>query len=152
MIDPWILALFCLTVLMACAAVRLVLGPTAPDRVIALDTVNTLVIASMILLGVVFKEIIFVDVAIVYGLLSFVSTLYIAKYIGGSSDMIAVEIIIYICLSIGVIFNTLGVIGLLRFPDLYTRMHATTKATTFGSIFTSLAVIVYGLYHVFHRP
>jgi multicomponent Na+:H+ antiporter subunit F len=32
---------------------------------------------------VVFGQIIFVDVAIVYGLLSFVSTLYIAKYIGG---------------------------------------------------------------------
>jgi len=59
--------------------------------------------------------------------------------------MTGVEIIIYACLAIGVIFNTLGVIGLLRFPDLYTRMHATTKATTFGSIFTSLAVIVYGL-------
>jgi multicomponent Na+:H+ antiporter subunit G len=59
--------------------------------------------------------------------------------------MTAVEIIMYTCLAIGVIFNTLGVIGLLRFPDLYTRMHATTKATTFGSIFTSLAVIVYGL-------
>ncbi len=83
MIDVWILAVFCLTVLMAFAVVRLVLGPTAPDRVIALDTVNTLVIASMILLGVVFQEIIIVDVAIVYGLLSFVSTLYIAKYIGG---------------------------------------------------------------------
>jgi multicomponent Na+:H+ antiporter subunit F len=83
MIDVWILAVLCLTVLMGFAAVRLVLGPTAPDRVIALDTVNTLVIASMILLGVVFSEIIFVDVAIVYGLLSFVSTLYIAKYIGG---------------------------------------------------------------------
>ena len=83
MIDAWILSVLCLTALMALAAVRLVLGPTAPDRVIALDTVNTLVIASMILLGVVFGEIIFVDVAIVYGLLSFVSTLYIAKYIGG---------------------------------------------------------------------
>ena len=83
MIDAWILAVLCLTVLMGFAAVRLVLGPTAPDRAIALDTVNTLVIASMILLGVVFSEIIFVDVAIVYGLLSFVSTLYIAKYIGG---------------------------------------------------------------------
>jgi len=83
MIDAWILAVICLTVLMVFAAVRLVLGPTAPDRVIALDTVNTLVIASMILLGVVFQEIIIVDVAIVYGLLSFVSTLYIAKYIGG---------------------------------------------------------------------
>jgi len=55
------------------------------------------------------------------------------------------EILIYICLAIGVVFNSLGVLGLLRFPDLYTRMHATTKATTFGSIFTSLAVIVYGL-------
>jgi multicomponent Na+:H+ antiporter subunit F len=83
MIDAWILAILCLVVLMALATIRLVLGPTAPDRVIALDTVNTLVIASMILFGVVFKEIIFVDVAIVYGLLSFVSTLYIAKYIGG---------------------------------------------------------------------
>jgi len=83
MIDIWMLAVICLVILMVLASIRLVLGPTAPDRVIALDTVNTLVIASMILLGVVFSEIIFVDVAIVYGLLSFVSTLYIAKYIGG---------------------------------------------------------------------
>ena len=83
MIDAWILTVICLTVLMVFAAVRLVIGPTAPDRVMALDTVNTLVIASMIIFGVIYKEIIFVDVAIVYGLLSFVSTLYIAKYIGG---------------------------------------------------------------------
>ena len=83
MIDAWILAILFLVVLICLRTIRLVLGPTAPDRVIALDTVNTLTIASMILFGVVFKEIIFVDVAIVYGLLSFVSTLYIAKYIGG---------------------------------------------------------------------
>jgi multicomponent Na+:H+ antiporter subunit F len=83
MIDAWILAVLCLVILMPLAMVRLVLGPTAPDRVIALDTVNTLTIAAMIILGVIFREIIFVDVAIVYGLLSFVSTLYIAKYIGG---------------------------------------------------------------------
>jgi multicomponent Na+:H+ antiporter subunit F len=83
MIDAWLLTVLCLTVLMALATVRLVLGPTAPDRVIALDTVNTLVIAAMIIFGVIYQEIIFVDVAIVYGLLSFVSTLYIAKYIGG---------------------------------------------------------------------
>lgn len=59
--------------------------------------------------------------------------------------MTIVEILIYLCLVIGVVFNSLGVIGLLRFPDLFTRMHATTKATTFGSIFTSLAVVVFGL-------
>ena len=56
MIDAWILAVICLTVLMVFAAVRLVLGPTAPDRVIAVDAVNTLVIASMILFGVVFRR------------------------------------------------------------------------------------------------
>ncbi|MDO9555450.1 MAG: monovalent cation/H(+) antiporter subunit G [Atribacterota bacterium] len=51
--------------------------------------------------------------------------------------------ILYIFLGIGIFFNCLGSIGLLRFPDVYTRLHAATKATTFGSIFTSLAVIVY---------
>ncbi len=52
--------------------------------------------------------------------------------------------ILYILLGIGVFFNCLGSVGLLRFPDVYTRLHAATKATTFGSIFTSLAVIIYG--------
>ena len=53
---------------------------------------------------------------------------------------------LYIFLTIGVVFNCLGSVGLLRFPDVYTRLHAATKATTFGSIFTSLAVIIYGFY------
>lgn len=57
-----------------------------------------------------------------------------------------VIIIITLFLLIGIIFNGLGVLGLLRFPDLYTRMHATTKATTFGSIFTSLAVVLFGIW------
>ncbi len=56
------------------------------------------------------------------------------------------DYVIYLCLAIGLLFTGLGSIGLLRFPDVYTRLHASTKATTFGSIFTSLAVILYGLY------
>ncbi|KAA0000674.1 MAG: cation:proton antiporter [Thermoplasmata archaeon] len=54
--------------------------------------------------------------------------------------------IIYIFLAIGVIFNILASIGLLRFPDVYTRLHAGTKCTTFGSIFICLAAIIYGLW------
>jgi len=50
---------------------------------VAADAINTLTVAVMLLLGVVYKELIFIDVAIVYALLSFVSTLYIAKYVGG---------------------------------------------------------------------
>ncbi len=59
------------------------------------------------------------------------------------------ELIIYIFIGIGLTFNGLGVIGLLRFPDVYTRLHAATKATTFGSIFTSLAVIVWAFAQLF---
>ncbi|MEF8848088.1 MAG: monovalent cation/H(+) antiporter subunit G, partial [Candidatus Thermoplasmatota archaeon] len=55
------------------------------------------------------------------------------------------EIIIYILLIIGVFFNFLAGIGLLRFPDVYTRLHAGTKCTTFGSIFITVSVILLGL-------
>jgi len=72
-----------LVVLVCLALVRLYLGPTIADRVVSVDTVNTLMVAVLILLGVAYQQIIFIDVAIVYALLSFVSTLYIAKYLGG---------------------------------------------------------------------
>ncbi|MFA0889624.1 MAG: monovalent cation/H(+) antiporter subunit G [Synergistales bacterium] len=54
-----------------------------------------------------------------------------------------------ILLGIGLIFNVLGTISLYRFPDVYTRLHGTTKCTTFGSLFTSAAVVVYGLFRYF---
>jgi len=59
------------------------------------------------------------------------------------------DILVAICLLIGSFFNAIGILGLLRFPDVYTRMHATTKMTTFGSVFTALAVIIYGLAQFF---
>jgi len=55
------------------------------------------------------------------------------------------EFLIYILLGIGVFFNILGGVGLLRFPDVYTRLHAGTKCTTFGSIFITGSVILLGL-------
>ena len=65
------------------AGIRILKGPTAPDRVVGLDTVNTIVIVSMVLFGAIVNEIIYIDVAIVYALLSFISTLFIAKYLEG---------------------------------------------------------------------
>ena len=79
----WIFTVLGLGALMLLAMIRLLKGPTSADRVVALDAINTLVVASMIVLGVVFKQVVFVDVAIVYALLSFVGTLFIAKYLGG---------------------------------------------------------------------
>jgi len=57
---------------------------------------------------------------------------------------VILNILLGLALLIGLFFNTLGIVGILRFPDVYTRLHADTKATTFGSIFISLAVILYG--------
>jgi len=65
------------------ALIRVFLGPTAPDRVVGVDTVNTLIVASMIVLGAAYNRAIYIEIAIVYALLSFVGTIFIARYIEG---------------------------------------------------------------------
>jgi multicomponent Na+:H+ antiporter subunit G len=50
-----------------------------------------------------------------------------------------------ILLVIGALFSLLAVIGLLRLPDLYTRMHAASKAGTVGSGLALLAIALVSL-------
>ena len=66
--------------------VRLLLGPTSADRVVAVDTVNTLVVGMMIGLGAYYKEVVFIDIGIVYAILSFVTTIFIARYLEQSKE------------------------------------------------------------------
>ncbi len=63
--------------------IRVIKGPTAPDRIVGIDTINTIIISGMVVFGAVFQAVIYIDVAIVYALLSFISTLFIAKYLEG---------------------------------------------------------------------
>lgn len=63
--------------------VRLAIGPTAADRAVALDTINTLVVAAMVLMGAAWNLVVLLDVALVYALLSYAGTLYIARYLEG---------------------------------------------------------------------
>ena len=81
--DIFIIVAVLIALWIALALIRVLRGPTAPDRVVGMDTINTLVIAAMLLFGAAFNEVIYIDVAIVYALLSFVTTLYIAKYLEG---------------------------------------------------------------------
>jgi multicomponent Na+:H+ antiporter subunit F len=83
MIEYFLFAAVVLIILMIGAIIRLFIGPTLPDRIIAVDTINTMTVAVLIVLAVYYQQFIFIDVAIVYALLSFVSTLYFAKIIGG---------------------------------------------------------------------
>lgn len=81
--SAFVFAFLILSVSVFSMSVRLVMGPTVPDRVVALDTMNTFVVAMMIILGAVYDSIVMVDIAIVYAALSFVGTLFIARYIEG---------------------------------------------------------------------
>lgn len=40
---------------------------------------------------------------------------------------------------VGTFFLTMGTLGLLRFPNVYNRMHATSKPTTLGTVAIFLA-------------
>ncbi|MEF3245069.1 MAG: monovalent cation/H(+) antiporter subunit G [Caldisericaceae bacterium] len=46
----------------------------------------------------------------------------------------------YILMFVGVFFFLVSAIGLLRLPDLYTRMQAATKSTTLGAISSIIGI------------
>lgn len=54
-----------------------------------------------------------------------------------------IAVIAGVLLIIGSVFSLIAAIGLLRLPDLYTRMHAASKAGTLGSGVTLLAIAVF---------
>ncbi|UCD21562.1 MAG: cation:proton antiporter [Chloroflexota bacterium] len=79
----WLPAVIVLAVCIIITVARVFIGPGAPTRLVAFDTTNTLVVASLVIVGMMFNHALFIDVAIVYALLSFAMTLYVAKYIQG---------------------------------------------------------------------
>lgn len=45
-----------------------------------------------------------------------------------------IDMIGYILVTIGVLFDICGCIGLVRFPDVYNRLQAATKCVTLGTV------------------
>lgn len=56
--------------------------------------------------------------------------------------MMLQEVIGTVLLTMGLAFNFLGVVGVLRFPDTYTRLHASGKVGTVGVAFLCLGTAV----------
>jgi len=54
-----------------------------------------------------------------------------------------INIIVVLLLLIGLFFMLAGTIGFVRFPDFYTRMHATGKCDTLGEGLMLFALIIY---------
>jgi multicomponent Na+:H+ antiporter subunit G len=52
------------------------------------------------------------------------------------------DIIGYILIVVGILFDIFGCIGLVRFPDVYNRLQASTKCVTLGTILLLFGVAV----------
>ncbi|MFC7166380.1 monovalent cation/H+ antiporter complex subunit F [Halospeciosus flavus] len=60
---------------------RVVQGPTVPDRVVALDTIGTNVVAIAALFALLTGRGLFVTVSLVLAIVGFISTVTVAKYV-----------------------------------------------------------------------
>ena len=60
---------------------RMLKGPTAPDRAVAVDTIATITTALLVLLSSIFGRYVYLDVALVYAILTFIGSVAIARYL-----------------------------------------------------------------------
>lgn len=65
-------------------AIRFVLGPTTPDRIVAADTLSILVTAGLVWLAHLLDSSLYLSIALVFGALSFVGTVALARAIEGN--------------------------------------------------------------------
>ena len=73
------LALLLISILLV--LVRLVIGPAAADRIVALDLMSILIVAFLATYSVFAREISFLDVAIGYALVAFLGTVALARFL-----------------------------------------------------------------------
>ncbi len=66
---------------MAISFVRLVIGPSLPDRVVALDLVTLLAVAFSALFAISSGKAAFLDVAIALALIAFLATVALARFV-----------------------------------------------------------------------
>jgi multicomponent Na+:H+ antiporter subunit F len=71
-----------LLLLMIPAMLRIVNGPTALDRIVAVNVIGTKTAVLLVVIGVVFKQVgMFVDFALAYALLNFTGSIAAARYL-----------------------------------------------------------------------
>ena len=70
----------CVGIAMALNVYRLVVGPDATDRLVALDTLYINAIVMLMLVGLEFGTLIFFEAALLIAMMGFVGTVALSKY------------------------------------------------------------------------
>jgi multicomponent Na+:H+ antiporter subunit F len=74
-----------LAVALVLSLIRLARGPSLADRIVALDLMATITVAVAGVYAIAYDQTVFLDVAIVIALISFVGTVGIAVYMGSAA-------------------------------------------------------------------
>jgi multicomponent Na+:H+ antiporter subunit F len=62
---------------------RIIKGPTIPDRMVGIDIFGILVVGICVILAIITDRKFIIDIGIAWIILSFIGTLTLAKYLGG---------------------------------------------------------------------
>jgi multicomponent Na+:H+ antiporter subunit F len=79
--TPSAVALTMLAAAACLAFIRLLKGPTLPDRVVAIDLIGVLMVCILVVTAAATEQQAFLDVAMVVALISFVGTVAYSRYI-----------------------------------------------------------------------
>lgn len=77
------IALVLMTIAVLLSMTRLILGPTAPDRIISADTLSILATVTLVGFALLFDSALYLDVALIYSTLAFVGVVALARAIEG---------------------------------------------------------------------
>jgi multicomponent K+:H+ antiporter subunit F len=81
LITALIIAMFMLGLAIALNLWRLVLGPSLPDRILALDTMYINAIALLVLFGIYQGSALYFEAALLIAVMGFVGTVALSKYL-----------------------------------------------------------------------
>ena len=78
--------------LMIPAIYRIIVGPTALDRIVAVNVIGTKTAVILVIIGIIYGKVeMFVDFALAYALLNFTGSIAAARFLHGFNDRIEVE-------------------------------------------------------------
>ena len=79
-----ILAFILLGAALLLGLVRFIMGPESPDRIVAADTLSAITTATIAGLAIALGNVLYLDIALIYGVLAFVAIVALARAIEGS--------------------------------------------------------------------